>query len=134
MEMQNSKVLKGILTLLGLNLVGIGSWRLFAPISFAKNNAMDLNNQISLINEGRGAGGEIVAIGVLIILGIFIKKLTYTSSIIGPVLYLGFGVARLFSFLVDGHPGEMAVTAMIGEFVMGGIGLFALIKYSEKKQ
>jgi hypothetical protein len=132
MEMQNSKVLKGILLYLGGNLIVIGSWRLFDPISFALTNDMDLNGQISLINEARGAAGAIVGFGILIVLGVFNKRLTYTSAIMGPVLYLGYGVARLLSFTIDGYPGEMAIVGMIGEFVVGGIGLFALIKYSVK--
>jgi hypothetical protein len=132
MEMQNSKVLKGILLYLGGNLIVIGSWRLFDPISFALTNDMDLYGQISLINEVRGAAGAIVGFGILIVLGVFIKRLTYTSAIMGPVLYLGYGVARLLSFTIDGYPGEMAIVGMVGEFVLGGIGLFALIKYSVK--
>ena len=133
MEMKNSKVLKGILLYLGGNLIVIGSWRLLDPISFALTNDMDLNGQISLINEARGAAGAIVGFGILIVLGAFIKRLTYTSAIVGPILYLGYGLARLLSFTIDGYPGEMAMVGMIGEFIVGGIGLFGLIKYSEKK-
>ena len=133
MEMKNSKVLKGILLYLGGNLIVIGSWRLLDPISFALTNDMDLNGQISLINEARGAAGTIVGFGILIVLGVFIKRLTYTSAIVGPILYLGYGLARLLSFTIDGYPGEMAMVGMIGEFIVGGIGLFGLIKYSEKK-
>ena len=133
MEMKNSKVLKGILLYLGGNLIVIGSWRLFDPISFALTNDMDLNGQISLINEARGAAGAIVGFGILIVLGVFIKRLTYISAIVGPVLYLGYGLARLLSFTIDGYPGEMGMVGMIGEFILGGLGLFALIKYGEKK-
>tara|TARA_B110000211_G_C14080885_1_gene554452 strand:- start:3221 stop:3622 length:402 start_codon:yes stop_codon:yes gene_type:complete len=133
MKMKNSKVLKGTLLYLGGNLIVIGSWRLFDPISFALVNDMDLNGQVSLINEARGAAGAIVGFGILIVLGVFIKRLTYTSSIMGPVLYLGYGVARLLSCIIDGYPGEMAMVGMIGEFVVGSIGLFALMKYSEEK-
>ena len=131
--MKNSKVLKGILLYLGGNLIVIGLWRLLDPISFALTNDMDLNGQISLINEARGAAGAIVGFGILIVLGVFIKRLTYTSAIVGPILYLGYGLARLLSFTIDGYPGEMAMVGMIGEFIVGGIGLFGLIKYSEKK-
>ena len=130
--MKNSKVLKGILILLGLNLITIGSWRLFDAISFAEANAITLGNEISAINEAKGAGGAIVAFGLLIVAGAFSRKLSYTSIITCTVLYLGFGFARLFSFIVDGHPGEMIMTGMTGEFVLGLIGVFAFIKYREK--
>jgi len=65
-------------------------------------------------------------------LGVINQKLSYTSTITAIVLYLGFGVARLISYTLDGNPGEMIMTGMTGEFVFGLIGVFALIKCREK--
>ena len=130
--MKNSKVLKGILILLGLNLTVLGSWRVLDPIAFFEFSGLILSNDAGLLNEARGAGGAIVGFGLLILLGAFNRKLSYTSTISAIVLYLGFGVARVISFVLDGNPGETLVQGIIGEFVFGLAGVFALYKYREK--
>lgn len=130
--MKNSKVLKGILILLGLNLTVLGSWRLIDPIAFFEFSGMILSNDVGLLSEARGAGGAVVGFGILILLGVFNQKLSYTSTIVAIVLYLGFGVARVIGFVLDGNPGEMIVQGIIGEFVFGFLGVFALFKYREK--
>jgi hypothetical protein len=130
--MKNSKVLKGILILLGLNLTVLGSWRVIDPIAFFEFSGMILSNDVGLLSEARGAGGAVVGFGILILLGVFNQKLSYTSTIVAIVLYLGFGVARVIGFVLDGNPGEMIVQGIIGEFVFGFLGVFALFKYREK--
>ena len=130
--MKNSNVLKGILILLGLNLTVLGSWRVIDPIAFFEFNGMILSNDVGLLNEARGAGGAVVGFGILILLGAFNQKLSYTSTIAAIVLYLGFGVARVIGFVLDGNPGEMIVQGIIGEFVFGLVGVFALVKYRDR--
>jgi len=130
--MKNSKVLKGILILLGLNLIVLGSWRLIDPISFFEMSGLILSQDAGLLNEARGLGGAIIGFGLLIFFGAFKKKLAYTSTLVAIVLFFGFGIARLISFAIDGNPGEALYKGIIGEFAMGSLALFALIKYRDK--
>jgi hypothetical protein len=130
--MKNSKVLKVILIILGLLLIGLGSWRLFDPIGFFQNSGLILDNHVGLLNEARATGGVVVGFGLLILLGAFIKKLSYTSTIAAIVLFFGFGVARLIGFAMDGNPGDPLMQGIIIEFALGLIGVFALLKYREK--
>ena len=130
--MRTSKVLKAILIVLGLLLIGIGLWRLFDPISFFQNSGITLDNQAGLLSEARATGGAVVGFGLLILLGAFIQKLSYTSTIAAIVLFLGFGVARLIGFAMDGNPGDGVIQGIIIEFVLGLIAVFALFKYREK--
>ena len=129
--MRTSKVLKAILIVLGLLLIGIGLWRLFDPIGFFQNSGITLDNQAGLLSEARATGGAVVGFGLLILLGAFIQKLSYTSTIVAIVLFLGFGVARLIGFAMDGNPGDGVIQGII-EFVFGLIAVFALFKYREK--
>ena len=130
--MINSKVLKGILILLGLNLTLLGSWRLIDPITFFENSGLILNNDVGLLNEARATGGVVVGFGVLILLGAFIQKLSYTSTIVSIVIFFAFGIARLIGFAIDGNPGEPLIQGMVFEFVFGLLGVFAFFKYREK--
>jgi len=107
--MKNSKVLKAILILLGLLLIAIGSWRLFDPITFFENSGLILSNDAGLLNEARATGGVVVGFGLLILLGAFSQKLSYTSTIVAIVLFLGFGIARLIGFALDSCPEEAII-------------------------
>jgi len=130
--MRTPKVLKAILIVLGLLLIGIGLWRLLDPIGFFQNSGITLDNQAGLLSEARATGGAVVGFGLLILLGAFIQKLSYTSTIAAIVLFLGFGVARLIGFAMDGNPGDGVIQGIIIEFVCGLIAVFALFKYREK--
>ena len=116
--MKNSKVLKGILILLGLMLTFMGFWRLLNPISFFEYSGLILTNESGF--------------GLIILFGAFKRKLTFTSTVIAVVLFFGFGIARLISVVIDGNPGAALWNGIIGEFVFGSLALFALIKYREK--
>jgi hypothetical protein len=129
--MKNSKILKGILILLGLLLIVIGSWRLFDPIAFFENSGIVLSNEVGLLSEARATGGAVVGFGLIIILGAFNKRLSYTSTISAIVIFLGFGIARLIGFGLDGIPGEGIIQGIIIEFVLGLLSVFALLKYRE---
>jgi len=101
------------------------------PIAFHEFSGLILSNDIGLLSEARGAGGAVAGFGLLILFGAFNRRLSFTATIAAMVLYLGFGLARLLSFALDGNPGEMVVTGMIGEFVFGAVAAFALLKYRE---
>lgn len=129
--MKNSKVLKGILILMGVLLVVLGAWRLFDPISFFENSGIVLNNDAGLLNEARATGGAVVGFGLLVLLGAFRHKLAYTSTIASIVLFFGFGIARLIGFALDGNVSEMLILGMVIEFAFGLLGVFVLFKYRE---
>ena len=131
--MKNSIVLKIILIVLGLILTTLGLWRLFDPITFFENSGLILDNNAGLLSEARATGGVVTGFGLLIFSGAFIRKLSYTSTIAAIVLFLGFGIARLIGFYMDGNPGETIIQGIIFEFVLGLIGVFALFKYKEKE-
>ena len=130
--MKNSIVLKIILIVLGLLLTALGSWRLFDPITFFENSGLILENNAGLLNEARATGGVVAGFGLLILSGAFNRKLSYTSTIAAIVLFLGFGIARLIGFAMDGNPGEAIIQGVIFEFFLGFIAVFAFLKYRAK--
>lgn len=130
--MKKSIVLKIILIVLGLLLTALGSWRLFDPIAFFENSGLVLDDNAGLLNEARATGGVVTGFGLLILSGAFIRKLSYTSTVAAMVLFLGFGIARLIGFAMDGSPGEALIQGIIFEFVFGLLAVFAFFKYREK--
>ena len=110
----------------------LGAWRVIDPIAFSAFSGLILSNYVGLLSEARGAGGAVAGSGLISGGGVFYQKLAYTATIAAIVLYLGFGVARVIGFGLDGNPGEMIVQGIIGEFVFGLVGVFALIKYRDR--
>ena len=129
--MKKSKILKGILLILGLVLILLGSWRLFDPIGFFENSGILLSNDVGLLSEARATGGAVVGFGILVLAGAFIQKHSYTSTLVSIVLFLSFGIARLIGWGLDGNPGEKLIQGIIFEFAFGLLGVFALFKYRE---
>jgi hypothetical protein len=129
--MKNSKVLKTILFFSGLLLTVVGAAILFAPVASSARNGIELGSNISLLNDVRASGGVVLGSGVLILLGAFMARLTFTSTVVSIVIYLSYGISRILSIVMDGMPVEGLVRATIVEILIGLVGVFALIKYRE---
>lgn len=78
--MENSKILKIILILSGLILILVGEGNLMNPATFLARHEIVLGENISLISELKGHGGVFLGLGILIVLGAFIKRLSFTSN------------------------------------------------------
>lgn len=131
--MKNSKVLKTILFISGLIMTGIGGTILFMPVAFYAGNGIELGGNISLLSEIRAPGGALLASGILIILGAFVAKLTFTSVVISSLIYFSYGISRILSIAIDGMPAEGLVIATAVEIIIGLLGVFAFLKYRENE-
>ncbi|NER15397.1 DUF4345 domain-containing protein [Leptobacterium flavescens] len=130
--MRNSKVLKTFLVVSGLLLTFIGSATLFMPVEMKGGSGIDITGNISVINDVRASSALFLAIAVLTILGAFLKKLTYTSSLVSSLLFLSLGVGRLISILVDGMPVDGLVKATGLEFILGITGAILFAVYRDR--
>ena len=130
--MKNSNVVKTVLILSGLIASAIGGAIVFDPLAFYATYGIELTGNISLFNEIRAPGGALLASGILIMLGAFVEKLTFTSVVVSTLLYLSYGLSRILSIAVDGMPAEGLVQAAVLEIVIGLVCVFVLVKYREK--
>ena len=129
--MKNSNVIKTVLILSGLISSVIGGAILFNPVAFYSTYDIELAGNISLFNEIRAPGGALLASGILIMLGAFVDKLTFTSVVLSALLYLSYGLSRILSMAIDGMPVEGLVQAAVLEIVIGLVCVFVLVKYRE---
>lgn len=130
--MRDSKVLKVILVIAGLIAILVGGANLFVPVAFNATAGLDLGNDINLINEIKASGGGVLLIGIVILLGAFISRLAFTSTLLATILYLGYGFARMISMMVDGMPSDDFVQIAILEIFIGLVALYALYVYSDE--
>jgi len=113
-------------------LIIFGAWRVAFPVEFYNFSGLTLGNDIGILSEARGAGGAILGLGMLILLGAFFPSLTFTSIIVLIVVFLSYGLARLLGIATDGVPGPDIIKGIISEFIAGLIGILALLKYRNK--
>ena len=127
--MKKSKILKSIIIISGLIGVYVGIEILFMPVSFYATSGIHLGENISLLNEMRAPGGALLASGLLITLGAFWERLAFTSIVLATLLYLSYGLSRIYSMVIDGAPAEILVYVAIAEILVGSVCAVALFKY-----
>ena len=132
--MRNSNVIKTVLILSGLISSVIGGAILFDPVVFYATYDIELAGNISLFNEIRAPGGALLASGLLIMLGAFVDKLTFTSVVVATLLYLSYGLSRILSMAIDGMPVEGLVQAAVLEIAIGLVCVLILVKYRENQK
>lgn len=130
--MKNSKVLKGFLVLSGLLLTFIGGATLLMPIDMKATEGIDLTGNIAMLNDVRALSALIFVLALLILSGAFVKRLTFTSALVSPIMFLSLGVGRALSILLDGTPPDAMTKATILEFVLGTVGLILFMRFREK--
>lgn len=127
--MKETRGLKVILIVLALTLVIFGGWRLVDPIGFYNFSGLELSDDAGLLSEVRGAGGIIMVSGLVAALGAFRHSWSRTSVMLAALVFLSLGLARLLGIALDGSPGAEVIKGMTIELVLGGLGLFAFLKY-----
>ena len=129
--MKNSKVVKTILVISGLIATAIGAATLFAPEAFLGTSGIDLGGQVSLFSQIRAPGAAMLGSGLIMLLGVFVSQLTFTSTVISTLVFLGYGVGRIVSMATDGMPVQDMVAATGLEIIIGLAGIFALLRYRD---
>jgi len=108
-----------ILSLSALLLLFVGASRLIKPIkTYLNNSGIKIENDVNLLNEIRGVSALTLSGGVIVSLGIFFPSLTFTSFVIGALIFLGFFIGRLISMAVDGKPNKQITQGIMFEFVL----------------
>jgi hypothetical protein len=129
-----TKALKVTLIASGFIGVYIGVEILFSPISFYATSGIDLGGNVSLLNEIRASGGALLLSSVLIIIGAFVPRLTFTSIMLATLLYLSYGLSRILSMVIDGRPVEILMYVAVLEIAIGLACAFMLAKFLKYEQ
>ena len=64
--------------------------------------------------------------GIIILLGTVVSKLTFASFVVANVIFIGFAIGRLVSYVLDGNPNKMIMQGLILELVLGAANIFCL--------
>ena len=117
-----------ILSLSSLMLAFVGAMRLSNPTKTnLKNSGIKLQKDAILLNEMRGVSAVMLCAGVIILLGTFMEKLTFTSLFVASLIFVGFAIGRLISLKADGKPSKQITQGISFELVLGAANVFGLI-------
>ena len=119
--MKQSVFLRAVLVLAGLIGFSVGFGQLFFPVSFEASAGINLGTDTGLLSEIRGAGGSLLLSGILMIYGAFKPSFTSYALLLSAVLYLSYGVSRIYGFVMDGTPNQSFLIVTITELVLGVI-------------
>ncbi len=115
------------LSLSGILLLLIGAMRLSKPIkTYLKNSGIKLEKEANLLNEMRGVSSVQLFGGIIILLGIFVPKMTFTSFVVAILIFMGFAIGRTISLSIDGKPNKLIIQGLISELVLGAANIICL--------
>ncbi|MBQ1050889.1 DUF4345 domain-containing protein [Micromonospora sp. C51] len=120
------------LTVAGLVAIVIGGALLTVPATFHAGNGIEYAGNSSLLSETRGAGGALLATGVLVMLGGYVRRLTYPAALVGAVVYLAYGLSRLLGMMLDGPPAAGLVAATVVELILGVVCGRLVLRYDRQ--
>ncbi|GAA2580652.1 hypothetical protein GCM10010399_08000 [Dactylosporangium fulvum] len=105
--------MKAVLFVAGLVAMAVGGFGLLAPAAFRAGYGLGAG-EISELSETRAAGGGLLAVGAVLLLGAFVHWLAAPAALVGAALYAGYGLSRLLSLAADGRPdGGLLVAAAV---------------------
>lgn len=117
-----------ILSLSALLLLIVGTMRLLSPINtYLNSSGIKLENDADLLNEMRGVSAVMLCGGIIILLGIFIPALTFTSFVVASLIFLGFLLGRVISMVVDGKPNKQIIQGIFFEVILGAANIYGLV-------
>lgn len=119
----NREVFKTVFMVL---LIGMWGAILFVPDEFHASSGIVIGSDENLLSEVRAAGGALLACAMIVLLGAFISRLTFTALLLSTVLYLSYGVSRLVSMAVDGLPSLNLMAVTLFELGIGLVCALAL--------
>ena len=126
--MVNAKVVTVFLVFAGLVGLYVGGSLLFFPAELQAQSGIILGDNASHYSETRAPGAAIFSATIFILIGITRIEWRRFSLLLVALFFLSYGLGRLLSLVLDGMPAAGLFYAMIGELVVGAIGLMLLLK------
>jgi len=116
------------LVLNGLIMTMICIRALFTPETFLGEYGVELPTATALAEARSIHGGAFGALAILVWLGLFRSNFRITALRAAAFVMLGLAFGRFVGVVVDGATNSATLTAAVGEAVLGGLALGALLR------
>ncbi len=131
--MKQSLSLKAFLVVAGIIGCYVGFGLLFYPVSFEASAGLVLDDNVSLLSELRGIGGTLLLAGILIFSGAFVPWLTSHSLFLTVLIYLAYGLSRVYGMLTDGMPSQAFIGVTVAELAIGLLAIAAYYRFKKRQ-
>ncbi len=115
---------KSTLFVSGLTAFGIGGMITLAPHAFYASYGISIGDDPNLLSELRAPGAGLLAMGLLMLLGIWRSALSQIAVAATLVVFLAFPMGRLISLAIDGAPSFGIFGALILEVAIAALCIF----------
>lgn len=116
-----------VLVAAGLVLAVVGSGSAFAPAAFYAPYGIDATDP-ALLNELRATGVALLLLGIGVVVGAFVRRLTFAVAVVAALVLLGYAIGRALSWAVDGTPPVSVLAAGAVELVLGIAALWVAVR------
>lgn len=110
-------------------LIVVGTGLFFQPHDFSAANGIILDDNPSQLSEIRAPGALLMAGAIFMLLSAGRAQFLQPALALITIIYGSYGLARLFSLMIDGPPSQTLFQAMIMELVIAGLGAIAWLRY-----
>ena len=120
----------GTLAISGLLITAIGTYQFLRPIPAFGKWGIKLPQDASILNEIRAEGSLLLCGGLVILSGIVAEAMSATAHAMATLIFYGFFIGRVVSFVLDGKPSQPLVLGMKAEIVLGtanAVGFVSLV-------
>ena len=119
MKLKLEKTQKVVLLVAGVILILVGVLVISSPDDFYAANNIDLEANISLLNELKAPAGMLLSAGLFMIVAVFVRNFSDTAMGLATLIYLSYASSRFMSMASDGMPAPGLVQAAALEAVVG---------------
>ncbi|MEM1267380.1 MAG: DUF4345 domain-containing protein [Pseudomonadota bacterium] len=118
---------KFALGIAGVTSVGIASFILAAPHAFFASYGITLGTDASLLSELRAPAAGLVALGALMLAGLWRASIAQVSKAAALTVFLAFPAGRIIGLAVDGWPSGPILGALAFEL---SVAAFCVLVFS----
>ncbi|MEL6189904.1 MAG: DUF4345 family protein, partial [Myxococcota bacterium] len=104
---------RGALAVSGSILLAVGGSIFLGPLAYQAGMGVELPTDPTLLSDLRAMGGGLLGFGILLWAGALQRRWGLAAACAGAVLYLSYGLSRLFSIALDGLPSEVLVGSAV---------------------
>lgn len=123
------RCVRATLAIAGGVAVAIGAAIAITPRSFID---IEAEPTADLLSETRAPGAALFAVGVFIVVAVVRRRRLRTAALIASLTYLGYGLARTASLMIDGRPSATIIAATIIELAIGVASLAAVFASNDE--
>ncbi len=110
-------------------LIAVGTGLMFQPHDFSAANGIILGDNPSQLSEIRAPGALLIISALFMLISVGRARLLEPALALIAGIYGSYGLARLFSLMIDGPPSHSLVQAMIIELVIAGLSSIAWLRF-----